>query len=86
MQKLRTWASEVKRLPNRPESISIPMSGGQSLSISTVKKTVAPDYSYATIEADAQPDPSRFFVVPPGKWVTSIDEAVVAWESHLNHP
>ncbi|WP_145418128.1 hypothetical protein [Planctomycetes bacterium K23_9] len=83
INKLRSWASEVERLPNRPESISMPMHGGLRISISTVEKTVAPDFSSATMEANANPDPSRFFVVPPGKWVTSIDSAIIAWEAHV---
>jgi len=84
LNKLRSWASEVKRLPNRPESISMPMGGGRRISISTAEKAVAADYSSATMEADANPDPARFFVVPPGKWVVSIDEAVAAWEQHVD--
>jgi hypothetical protein len=82
--KLRSWAAEVKRLPSEAESISVPMGGGRRISISTVEKTVAADYSSATIKADATPDPNRFFVVPPGKWVESIDDAVVAWEQHVH--
>ena len=59
------------------------MGGGRRISISTAEKSVAPDYSSATMEANANPDATRFFVVPPGNWVGALDEAVAAWQQHI---
>ena len=28
------------------------------------------------------PDPTRFYVVPPGKWVNTVDEVLEAWDDH----
>ena len=32
------------------------------------------------------PDPSRFYVVPPGKWVDSIDEVIRVWDDNIDNP
>lgn len=28
------------------------------------------------------PDPTRFFVVPPGKWVNTVDEVLEIWDQY----
>ncbi len=33
------------------------------------------------IHVDSKPDPKRFFVIPPGKWVNSIDDVIETWDN-----
>jgi hypothetical protein len=32
--------------------------------------------------ANYTPDPTRFFVLPPGKWVSSVDEVLEIWDKY----
>lgn len=75
------WASDVKRMPNHAEGYTFQGRDGQWFSVSTCKHEVADDFSTMTYSG-ATPDPSRFFVVPPGKWVETIDEVLATWDRY----
>lgn len=79
-RRLSEVAANWKRQPHRCEAYSFQAANGTWLSVYTAEQIVADDYSTATYDG-ATPDPSRFFVVPPGKWVDTIDEVFAVWDS-----
>ncbi|WP_413431593.1 hypothetical protein [Crateriforma spongiae] len=74
-------AAKWKRQPNHCEGYTFQASNGIWLSASTAEQKVADDFSTVTYDG-ATPDPSRFFVVPPGKWVDTIDEVFATWDEY----
>ena len=74
-------AAKWKRQSHRCEGYSFQAANGTWLSVSTAEQIVADDYSAATYDG-ATPDPSRFFVVPPGKWVDTIDDVFAVWDDY----
>lgn len=79
--RLVDWAANLKRERQRNESYAILWGAGQQFVVSTSELIVAPDYSSATYDG-ATPDPIRFFVVPPGKWVDTIDDVLDTWDEY----
>ncbi len=71
------WASTLQREPNHCESLSFQLDGKTFL-ISTAELEASRDgrpvYDRALVDA------TRFYVLPPGRWVDSIDDALRAWE------
>ncbi len=78
-QHLSGAAAKWKRQPHHCEGYTFQAANGTWLSVSTAEKIVADDYSTATYDG-ATPDPSRFFVVPPGKWDDTIDDILAVWD------
>ena len=79
-----TGASEGwKRKPVRgsSEGYEFRADNGVWLSVWTSEHTFSDKYSLAVCNEDAIPDPHRFFVVPPGKWVDTIDEVFATWDA-----
>ncbi len=77
--RLIDWSKNVKRTPNKCETFTIRASNGQWLTASTAFQEVGQDFDQATYDG-AMPDPKRFFVIPPGKWVDTIDQILDTWE------
>lgn len=80
-QRLTTLAASWTREPNKCEGYTFRAANGTWLSVSTAEQEVSKDFSTATYNG-AMPDPNRFFVVPPGKWVDSIDEVLATWDNY----
>lgn len=79
--RLSEAAAKWKRQPHRCEGYTFQAANGTWLSVSTAEKFDSDDYSTATYYG-AMPDPSRFFVIPPGKWVDTIDDVFAVWDSY----
>lgn len=68
-----------QRAPHKAEGYEFHAPNGALLSVFTTeheyneKTGVVEPTSYA-------PDPTRFFVVPPGKWVNTVDEVLETWD------
>ncbi|TWT75795.1 hypothetical protein CA13_73680 [Planctomycetes bacterium CA13] len=78
-QRLTEQAANWERRPHHAEGYTYQARNGVWLMVSTSEHEVADDYSTATYTG-ATPDPNRFFVVPPGKWVDTIDDVFVTWD------
>lgn len=87
-QNVARWAGSLTRSPSKPESYVLPGPKGSGLSVMTVEPVVTRDakgfVESAIIEGNATPDPKRFFVIPPGKWVDDIDQVIEAWDQSLS--
>ena len=91
-QQLLQWSSRLERIPFKDETfvkMNIDLSNGTTVSyfVSTTEPVreidSAGNESWTTTEESSRsPDPSRYFVVPPGKWVDTIDEVIVTWDNH----
>lgn len=92
---LKEWASNLKRDSDGVEeymylSVSFDPSrkdplGGVSYSVMTAEPEMgtAPDGTVTwTTHAGTVPDLSRFFVIPPGKWVDNIEEVIETWDRY----
>lgn len=79
--RLTEAAAKWKRQPHQCEGYTFQAASGTWLSVSTAEKIVSDHYSTATYYG-AMPDPNRFFVVPPGKWVDTIDDVFAIWDSY----
>ena len=81
------WSGTLTRSPSKPESYVLPGPNGCQLSVMTVEPVITRDskgfVESAIIEGNATPDPKRFFVIPPGKWVDDIDQMIEAWDQCL---
>lgn len=83
---LEQWAQTLKREAGRGESYALgPVEiDGQHrwFLVSTTKLSRMSDAKRdKSWEFDsAEPDPSRFFVIPSGKWVETIEEVVPTWD------
>lgn len=80
-RRLTEAAANWKREQHRKEGYSFQAANDTWLSVHTAELWVADDYSRA-IYYGAKPDPRRFFVVPPGKWVDTIDEVFAVWDEY----
>lgn len=72
---------DLRFVPSRSSSVH----AGRSYSVLTgePRKTVNEDGQMNwVIESETRPDPYRFFVIPPGKWVNDIDEVIEAWDRY----
>lgn len=78
---LTEQAAKWKRQPHHAEGYTYQAGNGVWLMVSTAEHEVADDYSTATYTGST-PDPKRFFVVPPGKWVDSIDDVFATWDNY----
>ncbi|NND99586.1 MAG: hypothetical protein HKN47_19900 [Pirellulaceae bacterium] len=71
---------ERKPVPGSAEGYEFQAANNVWLSVWTSKHTFADKYSLAVCDQDAIPDPHRYFVVPPGKWVDTVDEVFATWD------
>lgn len=87
-QNVARWAGTLTRSPSKPESYVLPGPKGSGLAVMTVEPILTRDANgfseSAIIEGNATPDPKRFFVIPPGKWVDDIDQVIEAWDQCLS--
>lgn len=93
-QQLMEWSSRLKRLPFKDETfvkMNIDLPNGTTVSyfVSTTESRrevdVAGNESWiSTQETSRSPDPKRYFVVPPGKWVDTIDDVILTWDYYRN--
>ena len=79
-KRLRKLSAEFERRPGRAEGYEFQAANGVWLSVWTCEHTFADKYSLAVYDG-APPDPNRFFVVPPGKWVDTIDDVLATWDA-----
>ena len=90
---VQKWAENLKRAPQGVEqythlnlsfdsSLANPLKGiSYSVLTAEPEMAVLPDGTVEwTTHAGTVPDPSRFFVIPPGKWVDDIDGVIEAWD------
>lgn len=90
---VENWAKSLKRGPEGVEeythfdvsfdpALANPLSG-ISYSVLTAEPEMVrlPDGNIDwNIRAGTVPDPTRFFVIPPGKWVDDVDGVIEAWD------
>jgi hypothetical protein len=80
------WAGNLTRSHSAPESYVLPGPNGIQLSVMTVEPVIVRDaegfIKSAIIGGNSTPDPKRFFVIPPGKWVDDIDQMIEAWDQY----
>ena len=93
---LLEWSSNLKRRPGDTEvywyldlnlaglntGINV---GGSNFAALTgePKMTVGTDKKFKwTIDSSVEPDPTRLFVIPPGKWVDTIDDVILEWDAY----
>ncbi|MFO0913565.1 MAG: hypothetical protein U0795_11460 [Pirellulales bacterium] len=91
-QQLTEWSSRLKRTPFKDEAfvkMNIDLPNGTTVSyfVSTTERLREVDGAgneswLSTVETSRSPDPKRYFVVPPGKWVDTIDEVILTWDNH----
>lgn len=80
-ERLAISAAGWERTPGLAEGYEFQASNGVWLSVWTCEHSFADKYSLAVCD-DATPDSSRFFVVPPGKWVDTIDDVITTWDEY----
>ena len=71
---------ERKPIRGSAEGYEFRADNGVWLSVWTSEHSYVDKYSLAVPTEDAIPDPRRFFVVPPGKWVYTIDDVIATWD------
>lgn len=91
-QQLVEWSARLERKPFKNETfvkMTLDLPSGSSISyfVSTTQPLREVDSngveSWTTTEETSRtPDPNRYFVVPPGKWVETIDDVILAWDNH----
>ncbi len=91
-QQLMEWSSRLKRAPYKDETfvkMNIDLPNGTTVSyfVSTTEPRREVDGAgneswISTAENTRSPDPKRYFVVPPGKWVDTIDDVILTWDNH----
>lgn len=88
------WASQLKRDPNGAVESYIHLNlsfdpantsplSGTSYCVLTSEPDMErmPDGTLDwNIHAGTKPDPKRFFVIPPGKWVDDVDGVIETWD------
>lgn len=75
---VRKWAANLKRLPKEGEIWGTESYDHRAFSISTSEGRLE---GRDAVYGDQPVDPSRLFVIPPGKWVNSVDEALDIWRA-----
>ena len=80
-QSLQQWATRLRREANHCETMSIQMPDGRWFSVYTAEVEVLDDYSQATYSGKPVRD-HGFFVVPPGRWVDSLDDVFRLWDDY----
>lgn len=70
-----------ERLPGHVEGYEFQASNGVLLSVWTTQHKVSKK-SGLLETTNYSPDPKRFYVVPPGKWVDTIDDVIYEWDKH----
>ncbi|MFO0943277.1 MAG: hypothetical protein U0930_21290 [Pirellulales bacterium] len=75
------WSKNVKRTPNKCESFAVLAANGQWLTASTAFQEVGEVFEDARYDG-AMPDPKRFFVIAPGKWVDTVDQILDTWDEY----
>lgn len=78
---LTRWSAGLKRQPHQSEDFTLGKRNGRWLIVSTAEHEVAKDFADYTYDGK-MPDPSRYFVIPPGKWVDTVDEIIATWEDY----
>lgn len=86
------WSSRLERIPFKDETfvkmnIELPSGTTVSYFVSTTEPVREIDSAgneswNSTEESTRAPDPNRYFVVPPGKWVDTIDDVILTWDNH----
>jgi len=87
------WAAALQREKGKTESFcytkaTVGLAGAKTgqvahFAVYTTEptKSVSPDGRLGwVVNGDDLPDPNRFFVVPPGKWVDTIDAVIENWD------
>ena len=94
--KLEAWKSKLNRQDGKFEcyqhmnlnllpSNTGPGVAGHSFMVSTAEpdKRKNPDGSFGWVfDSEVTIDPTRFYVIPPGKWVDSIDGVIETWDNY----
>ena len=73
--KNNTW----QRVAHKTEGYEFLAPNGALLSVFTAEHEYNEKTGFVEPTSYA-PDPTRFFVVPPGKWVNTVDEVLETWD------
>jgi len=91
-QQLIEWSARLGRKPFKDETFvkmtsDLPNGLTVSYFVSTTEHLREVDSTgtetwTTTAETSRTPDPKRYFVVPPGTWVDTIDDVILTWDNH----
>ena len=76
--RLTQWSSQLERLPHKCEGIDFTRNG-KTVSVTTAFVELDKGGECWSYDGD-NPDPRRFYVVPPGIWVDTIEEILDEWD------
>ncbi len=92
---LQQWASKLERKPGKGEVyctlfIELPNGSSREFSVSTTEPRHKIDANgneewNSDAETLAKSDPSRFLVVPSGRWVDTLDQVIETWDRYRNN-